>query len=383
MQNLRISKVIAGLAALVVLAGIVLHFSNRGLQTAPVQAVPPEPAGSQTPSGIPHPLRDAEATTSGPETQELAMVDFDWRQVLTNSAVPPKLPREEVEKYLERNGRSAASLLTAHRTLQDTNYLREAATNFPNDPRVQLSVLQRDVFPEERRKWLDLFKASSPENPLANYLSARDYFKSGQSGLAVSELLEAAAKPAFKDYAMEFKLDEEELNMAAGRSSLQARLSSSGWAQDLSPELASLKALAQDVAALQKQYMGAGDSGSAENLAQAGLMLASGLRSGDADKFVIKQLVGNAIEAIMLSQLDPNGSYDFLGGKSPNDRLAELKEQRVSLRGLTQAIQDALPNMTEAELLSYTERQRLYGELEAMRWLQQRRSTTSGLEKPQ
>jgi len=300
------------------------------------------------------------------------MVDFDWRQVLTNSVVPPKLPREEVEKYLERNGRSAASLLTAYRTLQDTNYLREAATNFPNDPRVQLSVLQRDVFPQERRKWLDLFKASSPENQLANYLSAQDYFKGGQSALAVSELLQAAGKPAFKDYVMEFKLDEEELNVAAGRSSLQARLSSSGWAQDLLPQLASLKSLAQDVAALQKQYVGAGDSGSAENLARAGLMLASGLRSGDGDKFVIKELVGNAIEAIMLSQLDPNGSYDFLGGKSPNDRLAELKQQKASLRALTQATQDALPNMTEAELLSYTERQRLYGELEAMRWLQQR-----------
>ena len=372
MQNLRISKVIPGLAVLVVLTGLVLLFSTRGRQKSSEQAVPPEPAGLQAPSSSPHPLRNAEVTRSVPETQDLPMVDFDWRQVLTNSAVPPKLPREEVEKYLQRNGRRAASLLTAYRTLQDTNYLREAATNFPNDPRVQLSVLQRDVFPQERRKWLDLFKASSPENPLANYLSARDYFKGGQSALAVSELLEAAGKPAFKDYVMEFKLDEEELNVAAGRSSLQARLSSSGWAQDLLPQLASLKSLAQDVAALQQQYVGAGDSGSAENLARAGLMLASGLRSGDGDKFVIKALVGNAIEAIMLSPLDPNGSYDFLGGKSPNDRLAELKQQKASLRTLRQATQDALPNMTEAELLSYTERQRLYGELEAMRWLQQR-----------
>src|SRR5437667_290884 len=137
------------------------------------------------------PVHSSEAATSVPETQELERVDFDWRQVLTNQAVPPKLPREEVEKYLERNRRSAASLLAAYGALQDTNYLREAATNFPNDPRVQLSVLRRDVFPEERRKWLDLLKASSPENPLANYLSARDYFKSGQNGLAVNELLEA------------------------------------------------------------------------------------------------------------------------------------------------------------------------------------------------
>jgi hypothetical protein len=41
---------------------------------------------------------------------------------------------------------------------------------------------------------LDLFKAFSPENPLPNYLSARDYFKSGHSGPAMSELLEADPK---------------------------------------------------------------------------------------------------------------------------------------------------------------------------------------------
>ena len=39
--------------------------------------------------------------------------------------------------------------------------------------------------------------------------------------------------------------------------------------------------------------------------------------------------------------------------------------------------------LTEAELLSYSERQRLYGELEAMRWLQQRRNSTTGPEKSQ
>ena len=71
----------------------------------------------------------------------------------------------------------------------------------------------------------------------------------------------------------------------------------------------------------------------------------------------------------MLSQLDPNRSYDFLGGKTPKDRLAELKAQKTSITALRQNFLDAVPNMTAAELLSYTERQRLYGEVEAMRWL--------------
>jgi len=38
--------------------------------------------------------------------------------------------------------------------------------------------------------------------------------------------------------------------------------------------------------------------------------------------------------------------------------------------------------MTEAELLHYTERQRLYGEWEAMHWLQQRRNAISAPERP-
>lgn len=95
MQNLRISKVIAALAVLAMSAGILLHFSNRGPPKAPVQPVPPEPAGSQTPGATPHLLREAEAATSVPETQDLAIVDFGWRQVLTNQMVPPKLPHEK------------------------------------------------------------------------------------------------------------------------------------------------------------------------------------------------------------------------------------------------------------------------------------------------
>ena len=80
----------------------------------------------------------------------------------------------------------------------------------------------------------------------------------------------------------------------------------------------------------------------------------------------------------MNSQLDPNASYDFLGGKTPTERLAEFKEQKASLTALRQNLRDALPNMTEAELLSYTERQRLYGESAAMRWLQLRGNATVG-----
>src|SRR5471030_2060891 len=72
----------------------------------------------------------------------------------------PKLSREQVEAWLAKYNRNAMSLLAAFRSSGDTNYLNEAATNFPNDPRVELAVLAHDEFPAERRKWLDLFKRS-------------------------------------------------------------------------------------------------------------------------------------------------------------------------------------------------------------------------------
>ena len=44
-------------------------------------------------------------------------------------------------------------------------------------PAVQCAVIANKVFPEEQRKWIDAFKASSPDNALPWYFSALDYFK--------------------------------------------------------------------------------------------------------------------------------------------------------------------------------------------------------------
>ncbi|HET7623650.1 MAG TPA: hypothetical protein VFM25_00175 [Verrucomicrobiae bacterium] len=109
-----------------------------------------------------------------------------------------KISHDQAEEWLARHGRDAASLLAAFRAMNDTNYLNEAMAAFPNDPRVELAVLSRDEFSAERRKWLDLFKKSSPDNSLANYLSAQDYFKNGQTAEAVQELLSANGKIAVR-----------------------------------------------------------------------------------------------------------------------------------------------------------------------------------------
>jgi len=102
---------------------------------------------------------------------------FDSDDAESDEKEKPKLPREQVETWLAKHNRNAMSLLAAFRSSGDTNYLNEAATNFPNDPHVELSVLAHDEFPADRRKWLDLFKSSSPSNSLANYLSAPRRFQ--------------------------------------------------------------------------------------------------------------------------------------------------------------------------------------------------------------
>jgi hypothetical protein len=362
MQNPAIGRAIIGSVALLLLIGIVLRFTGGHSGNATTGSATSKVLDSATSKKLAR-LRDAPAP--GLEANEPADAD---------GAGPSKLPREKVEEYLRRNNRNAASLLAAFHAMDDTNYLNEAAANFPNDPQLQWTILARDAFPEDRRKWLDLFKASSPDNSLANYLSAADHFKNGQTDAAIKELLEASGKKQFKDHAMAAKLDEEELSRSAGRTPLES-VHVSGWAGDLLPELAMFKGLARGIGDAQKQYREAGDSASANNLVQMEQTLAERLTTGEGGRMVISQLVGHAVEAMNLKQLDQNTGYDFLGGKTPIERLAELKQERDSLKELSKTLSAVYAHMTEAEMLGFSDRWKTYGEIEALRWLQQRFGT--------
>jgi hypothetical protein len=287
------------------------------------------------------------------------------------------IPREKVEEWVTQHNRSAASLLAAFRASKDTNFLNEAAANFPNDPQVEWTVLARNAFPEERRKWLDLLKTSSPSNSVANYLSAEDYFKSGQTNEAIAELLAAASKSQFNGFSMESLLDNEHLNQFAGKSAVEsAVLAMSDLSDDYLGSLSPYKRLALSMQDLAKANLAAGDSNSAQNLAQAGLTMADQLRGNESGKLIITKFVGNAVEAITLSQLDQNTSYDFLSGQTPSQKLQQLKNQRAALKELQQNFNEAFPYITEEEYVNYSARMKIYGEEQAMRWIIQQHSST-------
>jgi hypothetical protein len=197
-------KLIAALTVLIVALAVALHFLNHGALNSSVLI------SSPTNSIAGNTFHFHAPPVPRPQPPEL------------DAAGQPRIPREKVEEWLAKHNRNAMSLLAAFRALQDTNYLNEAATNFPNNPQVELAVLSRNEFPEDRRKWLDLFKTSSPSNSLANYLSAQDDFQNGDSNAAVQELTAASGKSQFDAFLTESRLDEEDLYSFSGYSQLDS-----------------------------------------------------------------------------------------------------------------------------------------------------------------
>jgi hypothetical protein len=133
--------------------------------------------------------------------------------------------------------------------------------------------------------------------------------------------------------------------------------------------LQTYRQLAIGIGDLQKQYLSSGDANSAANLAQMGMNLGNQINSGDSGKYLVNQLVGMAIEANSLSQLDQNTSYDFLDGQTPAQVLQQLKDQKLTTRQLVQQFSAAYPQMSPDELVNYSERIKIYGETEAAKWV--------------
>ena len=292
------------------------------------------------------------------------------QNMLLGKAGMPKITRDDLEKYLEQNRRSAASLLVAFNASQDAAYLKEAAASFPNDPRVQLTVLLNNAFPEERRQWLDRLKQSAADNSLASYLSAHEYFQRAQFEAGINDLLDAARRPAFEPYTFEGMLDTQELFLAAGKSPAEAKVSAMLGATF--SHLAQMKRLSSEMTEMQSQYRAAGDGESFDAMTAIGLTLAHRLDGPQGGKFIIDQLVGMAMENQFLKPFDPASTPEFLG-KPVQDRLDELEQQKAEIKKLAPLTSKYLPGASEAELITFFDRVKLQGELEALRWLNARR----------
>jgi RNA polymerase sigma factor (sigma-70 family) len=356
--NLKITGVALLLLAAVSTPILLNHRARAAKPAEPVPAVAQEAAVPMLP-----PPPAAELVARTPQTAAPAAK----KSLVDQLMEAPKLSVVEIEAYLQQNKRNVESLLAAFRVSGDKAYLREAATNFPNDPAVQFAAIAFDTFPEQRRQWLEAFKGSSPDNAVAWYLSALDYFKAKQPDQALQELGEATRKETFNAYVNQASQAVEEMYNLAGRPALEAKHASTCGV--LKPHLTQLKSLGTEMMQLRKQYQDQGDATSANSLAYMGMVLGNRLGTGANNQSIIDQLVGIAIEKNVLGQLDATVSYEFLG-RPVNEVLADLDRQKQSIRQATESKQRLVPNLNETDLVNYLDREKVYGEPEATAWLQ-------------
>jgi hypothetical protein len=278
----------------------------------------------------------------------------------------PKLTAAQVEAYLKANRTNAASLLAAYRTSGDTALLKEAMEKFPNDPQVDFeAVLQKDISPDEQCQWLDAFKRSAPDNALANYLSALNYFNSGQIDQGVQELTAASGK-GFDDYTLDREQDDEEAYLSAGYSAAEAERISDSWLT--LPQLSQVKQLGMDLVDLAKAYNQSGDQASAQAAFQMAMNLGQRYENAPTGTDLISQLVGMAIEKIALNAMDPSSPYGD-NGQTVQDQLNQIVQNREAIREVADQATSLLSTMSNQDILNYENRRRAFGELAALQWV--------------
>jgi RNA polymerase sigma factor (sigma-70 family) len=279
----------------------------------------------------------------------------------------PKLTADQVEAYLKANGRKASSLLAAYRTSGDQALLKEAMEKYPNDPQVAFeAALDKNLSPEEQRQWLNTFEKSSPDNALANYLSALNYFNSGQIDQGVQELTAASGKQSLQNYTLDRWKDDEEAYLSAGYSVAEAKFLATS---DLPlPQLAPLRQLGQDLVGLANAYAKTGDQASAEATLQMAVNLGQRYVPAAAGQAMICQLVGLAIERMAFSAMDPNSPYGD-NGQTVQDQLNLLAQQRTALKELGQQAGSLLETMPDQEWINYIDRWIIFGDSPAAQWL--------------
>jgi RNA polymerase sigma factor (sigma-70 family) len=305
------------------------------------------------------------ANTSGATLPETNAPSTNLRARLIDN--PPKLTAAQLEGYLKAHGRNATSLLAAFRITHDPALLAEAMQKYPNDPHVDFeAAFKSDATTEERRQWLDAFEKSAPENALANYLSALDYFKSGQSDQAVQEMAAASGKQGFQDYSIDRVMDDDEAYLAAGYSMSDAKVLAT--TQLLLPQLAQVKQLGLDLIDLSQSYQQAGDADSAQTTLQMATALGQRYATAEPGESEISQLVGIVVERMALGAMDPNTPYGE-AGQTVQDQLNNLSQQRATLNALNQQADPLMENLSDQDYVTYKDRWIAFGEEAALRWV--------------
>lgn len=361
------------LRAIIILAlllGVVAIVTISGLKHRSLLEAPGDAMADQSPAEPEAAFNEAIEALVASEADSPALsitpaATSNLFQRIASGEVEMHLTSAKIVEYLRRHGTNVETLLATG----NRDCLRLAAELFPDDPRVQYAVITGDLFPESKREWLESFKQSAPDNSVANYLSAREYLRAGDRERGLQELTAAANKLHFNDYTLERWQNAEEALLSSGRSVVEAKIAA-GISLQL-PQLAVFKSLAQEMQAVQKEHLRAGDAASAETLARIGHGLAQQLSQGEGARPLINQLVGVAIDRIVLSPLPADSQPEFLA-RPIQQHIDALTDFRKNVRTLLPQFDAMLARGDAAEIISYFDRLKLQGEYKALEWLHRR-----------
>jgi hypothetical protein len=180
----------------------------------------------------------------------------------------------------------------------------------------------------------------------------------------VQEFEKAYGKTQLQDYGLQFVQSAEEAYRAAGYSDDEAKAIAASSL--LLPQLGELKGLSRNLVDLAASYTQSGDPESAQAALQMGSNLGQRLETGNST--LIQDLVGVAIQSLVLKAMDPNSTYDNTG-QTVAARLDQLAQQRASIQALTRQFDTIMTTLPESEVGNYFERQKVLGEFQALQWL--------------
>ncbi len=378
---MRIGRLVIAVFLAGGIAGLMVWLVVRGSESASREGrIPSVPAANRKlrPPLLNRPPPGAEPPTT-PDAASPNPFERRKGQVLLEllaGGTNPSASAAAIESYLVEHNRNAVSLVTVWQVTGNVDYLREASTRFPNDPLVQFSILAADAFPDDRAKWITLFKQAAPMNPLANYLAAHDWYRQTQPDEAAAELFAAAGKPVLDDYTATSLGDRQELFTSSGVAAMESKGDAIAGALPLVQGVVEkLRALSQEIAGAQGAASSNGDSALAQRLIQAQIDLGRQLNTPGPARMAMEQSAGIDIEQTALRQLPPDDVVDWLG-QSPASRLADLQQQQEQLQSLSATAAATLPRLGDAELLQYVDLVIQSGEVEALKWLAGRGSTS-------
>ena len=355
-------RMFLALVGTVMAAAVLLRLRGEPASPAPDAATPP--------TGHPEEAMPVRQAAVGAAHLEQASPENKGRtnlldRVLKGDGV--RLTPEQISAFLAANHRSVESLLAASRASDDpAAYLKEAKERFPNDARVQFAAIFRSDSPEERTQWLDRLKQTAPDNALPDYLSALDDLKAGRTEHGVQELNNAAGKTGFQDYVLDFIQSAEEAYRSAGYSEAEAKLVAATEAQ--LPQLAQLKQLGLSMVDLANSYRQAGDTASGQNVLDMAVHLGQQLdANGPGGQFLINNLVGLAIQFNALKAMDPASPYSG-SDQTVQAYMDQLTQQRDAVKQLGRQTESLWQNLAPEDLISFFDRQKLYGEQAALQW---------------